>query len=700
MEKPSTSYNIEPRKVIYCEDDYFEVNSEEYYHMKCDISLQPASQPPLPFNYSRFTEYLQLKSHIEFVNRTVEASTWLISPRLDYYTDEKLKDELAKIYGEMDETSTKFELIFKNYKIQRLEQLNEWMKVEAQLIKANEMEDGVTYAPYGSESMDEELRNHFTEDELANFRTISQKGCSSLEPFILPRKKAEIRGNKNREDTHAGPLNSKQIIIEKEVTTVLNQSPLGITRDKLILKCNERFRKIDKLPYSSSGGYALKLTSNEIKGVLSKNVLFTRDFQGGYLVFPSSLESVLLQDPKTILWNLKHRLLVVLNLSYGIIEVDECIDLCFNLFQIKRFQYRDWGFVNGVTFVKWLLDQWNTRDVEVIELSLSKNGGNTKYYLAVMTEERRKLVKQYSMKENSCTEVRPTKKSVIEKTGNKVKIASCNQLESNKLRPSAPTSLPSISSHPQNFNLSSPWSKNMPQSASKPPLLNYNPNATSISPQFVQLGDKVYEIQDEINPGLHEDCVVSILHSPTNFYLVRKGKWREVNRLLNSLCYYWNSKPNEMLPHPKFLQKNYICMAKTENAEEGEEDVYRVVILGKSNETYEVFCIDYGDVLTVRHDQLRFLPREYLTTLEAQAIQCSIYNVASQTKDNGNDIWNESACKFTRQLFNQTGCDTPIVKVHFKQRVYGNGIWLVKVSLPPNCMDFGEEIMKFVDNKK
>lgn len=137
--------------------------------------------------------------------------------------------------------------------------------------------------------------------------------------------------------------------------------------------------------------------------------------------------------------------------------------------------------------------------------------------------------------------------------------------------------------------------------------------------------------------------------------------------------------------------------------DEDDIEVYRVAVVGKPKpEHYEVFCIDYGDKLTVHHKQLRFLRKEFLHRLEAQCISCSLYNVASPKKisTTGEDVWSNNVCDYARNIFLPNDTDLPTIKVHFKSKLSTTGKWLVKGSAPPAIPDFGEAIMTFVNKKK
>ncbi len=93
---------------------------------------------------------------------------------------------------------------------------------------------------------------------------------------------------------------------------------------------------------------------------------------------------------------------------------------------------------------------------------------------------------------------------------------------------------------------------------------------------------------------------------------------------------------------------------------------------------------------------MRYLPKDLFYTLDAQSIACSLYNVACPS--NTTDCWSKTICDYAKKLFNPADEDLPVITVTFKQRLNGNGKWLVKASAPQrNEMDFGENVMKFVN---
>lgn len=147
-----------------------------------------------------------------------------------------------------------------------------------------------------------------------------------------------------------------------------------------------------------------------------------------------------------------------------------------------------------------------------------------------------------------------------------------------------------------------------------------------------------------------------------------------------------------------------MCLAKVpDDNDEDEFEVYRVVIVEErqSDHQYRAFCIDFGETFWVDHNNLRYMPKEYLTTIDAQAISCQLYNVASSKKDaSGKNLWSQDVNEFTMNLMLPTNTELPTMKALFKQREQATGQWLIKASNPPACLDVGEEVMKFVNRQK
>jgi hypothetical protein len=402
---------------IYPDEEFFDetVSSSPTRHaLKCDRSRQqgPARKGASFIAYNRFAKYVLMKFMLESHKRGIEVRKGERVQGLEYFTESVLKQELSDLYGPMDEKSERYQLVFENYKEERLEQIREWIQDEEGLSAESELE------ATSPGEMDEEcnlspaspkLQDWFTVEEIINFDKVSIPHLVKADFFILPR---PVKVEQDILDECDVPkkllgltgfdpdLNVPEVVIPEisdttvgdmlasKVIDIIKDHPTGVANQPFLVEFKLRNKYYPQAKSMNYPNYAAMMTD------LGKHIFLLQELRGvDAFYYPMSLQGLVL-SPTKMFWNVWHKLRIAITFYQGIVKVSTALKFCENMFGWRTLDFKGWGFNGDSSFVEFLIRHSGDLDIRVIpETEFKPQGNSTVKYLVLIDEERSHYLK-------------------------------------------------------------------------------------------------------------------------------------------------------------------------------------------------------------------------------------------------------------------------------------------------------------------